>query len=107
MRITFQIIIAALTVLGFYFCIKTLASLIFTSKQIAAAIIVEGKRQIEDIDLLLTEASSALFAVRRQRIAVIIPEGVWNACNKNEKKFAEEMINNFGAELFFIDTVDS
>ena len=107
MRITFQIIIAALTVLGFYFCIKTLASLIFTSKQIAAAIIVEGKRQIEDIDLLLTEASSALFAVRRQRIAVIISKGVWNACNKNEKKFAEEMINNFGAELFFIDTVDS
>ena len=107
MDILFQIIIAALSVTGFYFCLKTIASLIFTSRPIAATISVEGKGQIEDIDLLLTEASSALFAVRRRRIAVIIPENVWNTCNKNEKKFAEEMINNFGAELFFIDTVDS
>jgi hypothetical protein len=107
MHISLQIIIAALTVLGFYFCLKTLASLIFTSRQIAASVIIETKKQLNDLDLLLPEASSALFATRRKKITVIVSEVVWDACDEKERAFAEKIIDYFGAELCFVSAIDS
>ena len=102
MHISIQITIAALSVLGLYFVLKVIASLIFASKQIAATVVIETKKQLTELDLLLPEASSALFAARRSRLAVIVPKGVWNACSEKEKSFAEEMIDYFGAELFIV-----
>ncbi len=102
MHVSIQIIIAALTVLGFYFCLKTLASLIFTSKQISASVIIESKKQISELDLLLPEASSALFATRKKRLAVLVPKSIWNACDQKEKYTAREIMDYFGAELYII-----
>ena len=107
MHVSLQIIIAALSVLGFYFCLKTIASLIFTSKHIAAAVIIEAKEQLRDLDILIPEASGALFTARRRRLAVIVSKGIWNACNENEKHCAEEIIDSFGAKLYFVSTIDS
>lgn len=107
MHITFQIIIAALSVLGLFLCLKTLASLIFTSGQIAGAVIIEAKEQLRDLDILISEASAALFSVRRRRLAVIVPAVIWNACNEKEKHRAEEIIDSLGAKLYFISTIDS
>lgn len=106
MHITFQIIIAALSVLGLYLCLKTLASLIFTSRQISASVIIETKEQLKDIDLLLPEASSAVFFARR-RISVIIFENVWASCDEKEKSDAKEIIGLFGVKLYFVSAIDS
>ena len=106
MDILLQIIIAALTVLGFYFCLKTLASLIFTSRQIAAAVIIEDKIQLYDLDMLLQDASGALFATKRHRVAVFIPHEIWNKCNENEKALFKETADCFGAEFYPIRPYD-
>lgn len=107
MHVSLQIIIAALAILGFYFCLKILASLIFTSKQIAATVIVETKEQLHDLDILIPEASSALFTARRRKLAVIVPKTIWNSCGEKEKHFAEEVIESFGARLYFVSATDS
>ena len=106
MHISLQIIIAALTVLGLYLCFKTLASLIFTSRQITSAIIIENKEQLLDIDLLIPEAEDALLFKRRRGAAVIIPENIWKTCSKKERSFAIESANSFGARLYFCETID-
>ena len=106
MDILFQIIIAALSVMGFYFCLKTIASLIFTSRQIAAAVIIEDKIQLYDLDMLLQDASSALFATRRRRIGVFVPSNIWNECRDSEKALVKEFINCFGAEFYLTRPLD-
>lgn len=107
MHVSLQIIIAALAILGFYFCLKILASLIFTSKQIAATVIIETKEQLRDLDILIPEASSALFTARRCKLAVIVPKTIWNACSEKEKHFTKEAIESFGARLYFVSAIDS
>ena len=106
MHVSLQIIIAALSVTGFYFCLKTIASLIFTSRQIAAAVIIEDKIQLYDLDMLLQDASSALFATRRRRIGVFIPTEIWNESSDSEKALVKEIINCFGAEIYLNRPLD-
>lgn len=106
MDILLQIIIAALSVMGFYFCLKTIASLILTSRQIAAAVIIEDKIQLYDLDMLLQDASGALFATRRRRIGVFIPTEIWNECRDSEKALVKELIDCFGAEIYLNRPLD-
>ncbi len=106
MHISLQIIIAALSVMGFYFSLKTIASLIFTSRQIAAAVIIEDKIQLYDLDMLLQDASGALFATKRRRVAVFIPHEIWNKCQDNEKALFKELADTFGAEFYISRPLD-
>ena len=76
----------------------------FASKNIAATVLIHSEKQLSEIDMLLDEALSSLFAVRRRNIAVLIPEYLWIACDEKEKSFAKEMINTFGAKLYFISS---
>ena len=100
MQITVQIIIAALSLLGLFFAFRVLASLIFTSRQITAAVVIENERQLGELDMLLNEASSALYAMRRRRLSVFVQPSVWNTCDEKIKRFAVETIEYFGAELY-------
>ena len=104
MHISIQIMIATLSVLGLYFCLKTMASLIFTNEQIVASVKIESETQLDTLDLLLEEASSALFATRRRRLAVFIPANIWESCGAQSQKHAKEISEEFGAE-FYICTV--
>ena len=104
MHISIQIIIATLSVLGLCFCLKTMASLIFTNEQIVAAVIIESETQLDTLDLLLEEASSALFATRGRRLAVCIPANIWESCSTQSRKRAKEISEEFGAG-FYICTV--
>ena len=106
MHVSIQIIIAALSVLGFYFSLRTVASLIFASKQISASVVIESKKQLLSIDVLLSEASSALIATRGRRLTVLVSESIWSSCTKIEKSFVWENIEVFGARLYFISAVD-
>ena len=102
MHISLRIIIAALSVLGFYFCLKTLASLIFTSKQIFAAVIIDDLKQIKDLDFLLEDASSALFATKGRRLAILVPSEVWSICDENDRSRAKSISDEFGAKIYFV-----
>ena len=102
MHISLQIIIAALAVLGFYFCLKTLASLIFSNKCIAAAVIINDKKQLRELDLLLDDASVALFAARNRRLAVFVPQNIWTDCDEADKKLSRTLADEFGAEFYII-----
>ena len=102
MHVALQIIIATLSVLGLYFCLKTLASLIFTSNQISAAIIIETEKQLNDLDLLLENASSALFFARQRRILVLVHKNIWNTCSEKEKSLTTNMVDAFGATFIVI-----
>lgn len=102
MHISLQIIIAALSALGFYFCLKTLASLIFSNKCITASVIISDKKQLRNLDLLLDEASSALFTVRRRRLAVLVPNSIWTNCDEADQKLAHTHADEFGAVFYII-----
>lgn len=102
METAFMITVAALAILGFYFLLKIISSLIFASKSIAAAVIIDDKKQLRNLDLLFDDASSALFATRRRRIALFVPYAVWSACDEGDKKLAEDLIDRFGAEFYII-----
>ena len=102
MHISLQIIIAARSVMGFYFCLKTIASLIFTSKQIAAAVIIDSKEQLRELDVLLEDAYSAFYTLRKRRLAVFIPTRVWEVCDEHDKALSKDLIDQFDAELYII-----
>ena len=102
MHISLQIIIAALSVLGLFFSLKTIASLIFASKHIAAAVMIDDKKLLSDLDTLLDEASSALFAARRRRLALFVPNDIWDSFSDEEKDDLMEHIDRFGAEFYVI-----
>ena len=106
MHVSIQIIIAALSVMGIYFCLKTIASLIFTSRLISAAIIIENTDQLPELDMLLSDAESALFATRGKRLAVLIPKKIWNACPEEKQEYICEIARTYGAILHFTDTID-
>ena len=106
MHISLQIIIAALAVLGFYFCLKTLASLIFSNKCIAASVIINDKKQLRELDLLLDDASVALFATRHRRLAVLVPKDIWTNCDEADRKLAHALADEFCAELYIIRPLD-
>ena len=101
MHISLQIIIAALSVTGICFCFKTIASLIFTSRLISAAVIIENTDQLPELDMLLDDAASVLFAVRGKRTAVLIPQSIWNACTQKEQERVCEITRTLGASLHF------
>ncbi len=102
METAFMITVAALAIMGFYFLLKIISSFIFASKSIAAAVMIDRKDQLRNLDLLLDDASSALFAIRRRRLAVFVPNEIWSACDEIDKSLAKELIDRFGAELYVI-----
>ena len=104
MHISLQIIIAALSVLGLYFCLRTIASLMFTNKQITAAVIIDNEKQLENLEFLLSEAEEAIFAARGRRLAVFIPANIWEECGSQSQSLVKEISEGLGAE-FYICTV--
>ena len=102
METVFMIIVSVLSIMGFYFLIKVISSLIFANKSIVAAIMIDHKKQLRELDLLLDDASSALFAMRRRRLAVFVPSEIWNLCTEQEQYLTKEFTEKFGAEFFII-----
>lgn len=100
MNIAIGIAVSALSLLGVFLIIRVAAASFFTSKQIAACVIVESKGQLCELDMLLPDAASALFAVRNQRLAVIVPSELWESCEEKERLCAKEMARAFSAELY-------
>ena len=67
---------------------------------------IERKEQLRELDLLLDEASSALLATRRRRIAVFVPDEIWKSCDDSSKSLAKELTDHLGAEFYIIGSTD-
>lgn len=100
MHISLQIIIAALSVLGLYFCLRIIASLIFTNEQITAAVIIKKERQLEDLDLLISEAEEELLFTHQRKVAVFVPQSIWDACEIERKEKILSLCRDLGIPLY-------
>lgn len=100
MYLLVQIIVSALAVLGFYFLLGVIVGRLFSGRFIAAAVIVERREQLESLDIMISEASSAVVFSRGRRVAVIIPRELLDGCSESERKRITETADNFGAEIY-------
>lgn len=96
-----HIVIAALAVLGLYFLLKVIFSLIFGSHT-ATAVIIEDKISLRSLDILLDDAKSAIMFSKRGRIVVLLPENVLSECDDGDKALLREIAESYGAEVYSI-----
>lgn len=100
MYLLVQIIVSALAVLGFYFLLKVIVGRLFSGCFISAAVIVERIEQLESLDIMISEASSAVLFARGRRVAVIISRELLESCSQSEKKKINEILDSVGAEIY-------
>ena len=100
MRLLFQIIIAALAVLGFYFILKVMSALLFSKSFVAAAVIIENRKQLESLDILISEASSSVVFSKGRRIALIVPRILLEECSECERRNMNEVAEDLGAKIY-------
>lgn len=100
MYLLVQIIVSALAVLGFYFLLKVIVGRLFSGRFIATAVIVERIEQLESLDIMISEASSAVLFARGRRVAVIISRELLESCSQSEKKKINEILDSVGAEIY-------
>ena len=100
MYLLVQIIVSALAVLGFYFMLKVIVGRLFSGRYIATAVIVERIEQLESLDIMISEALSAVVFSRGRRVAVIVPRELLDACSQSERKKITEIADDFGAEIY-------
>ena len=100
MYLLVQIIVSALAVLGFYFLLKVIVGRLFSGRYIATAVIVERIEQLESLDIMISEALSAVVFSRGRRVAVIVPRELLDACSQSERKKITEIADDFGAEIY-------
>ncbi len=100
MYLLVQIIVSALAVLGFYFLLKVIVGRLFSGRFIAAAVIVERYEQLESLDIMISEASSAIVFAKGRRVAVIVPRDLLDGCSESERKRITETADDFGAEIY-------
>ncbi|MBQ9749317.1 MAG: hypothetical protein IJV87_01885 [Clostridia bacterium] len=100
MYLLVQIIVSALAVLGFYFMLKVIVGRLFSGRYIATAVIVERHEQLESLDIMISEALSAVVFSRGRRVAVIVPRELLDACSQSERKKITEIADDFGAEIY-------
>jgi Na+-transporting NADH:ubiquinone oxidoreductase subunit NqrD len=101
MGIVLHITAAALAVLGLYFLLKVIFSLVFRDETVAA-VIIKDTIKLKSLDILLDDASRALFFTRGKRLAVFVTEEVWERCDGGDRALAREVAESFGANLYII-----
>ena len=101
MGIILHIVVAALAVLGLYFLLKVIFSLIFQSHT-ATAVIIEDKISLRSLDILLDDAKSAVLFSQRGRIVVLLPENVLSECDEGDKALLRETAESYGAKIYSI-----
>ena len=100
MRIAFEVIVAALAVFGLYFFIKVIAGRIFADKEIGAAVIIDHETQLDNLDILILEASEALFCVQRRKISVFVPKSIWNGYEAGKKAQVISLCHDYGVRIY-------
>ena len=99
----FQIVVAALAVIGFYGVLHGLLAVFFTPRELAVAVVVTRPVPPEELDILLCEARRTPCG-RGKRVVLVLPHGLWEEVMKNTEGYAE-VLERYGASLsFLVDT---
>lgn len=100
MYLFFQIVVSALSVLGFYFLLKVISACLFSRGFVAAAVIVERKEQLESLDILMSEASSSVVFSKGRRVALVVSKELLDSCSESERNRITETADDFGAGIY-------
>ncbi len=96
----FAAILATLSVLGAYFLLKILFSLLFGNKTTAAAVLVTEKKALKDLDLSIADAASALFYTKNRKLGILIPKTLFHSLTQAEQFNLQEIADAYGAEIY-------
>ena len=97
----FQVMIAALAVIGFYGVLHGLLAVFLTPRELATAVVVSRPLPPEELDILLCEARRTPCG-RGKRVVLVLPHGLWEEGMKETKDYVEVM-ERYGATLCFLE----
>ena len=97
----FQIVIAALAVIGFYGILHGLFAVFLTPRELAVAVVVSRLLPPEELDILLCEARRTPCG-RGKRVVLVLSRRLWEEGMKETEGYAEVM-ERYGATLCFME----
>ena len=92
-----QVVMAALSVIGFYGILHALLEALLTPRELAAAVILTKYVPSEELDILLCEAKRAPCG-RGKRVVLVLPLDLWETCMQEGGEY-RELIEKYGATL--------
>lgn len=101
LQILFYVIVAALSVIGFYGVIHALLEGLMLPAPIATAVVLAGDTSPEELDILLCEARRA--PVGRRRVILLVDTALLEGTVGERGTLYpayEEMVAKYGVELF-------
>ena len=99
----FQVMIAALAVIGFYGVLHGLLAVFLTPRELAVAVVVTRPVPPEELDILLCEARRTPCG-RGKRVVLVLPHGLWEESMKDSEDFAEVLARYSPTISFLEDT---
>ena len=99
----FQILIAALAVIGFYGVLHGLLEVFLTPRELAVAVVVTRLLPFEELDILLCEARRTPCG-RGKRVVLVLPRRLWEENIKNSDDYAEVLARYSPTLCFLEDT---
>ncbi len=100
-----QVLVAALSVIGFYGILHAVFETVACPKQITAAVVVRNMKDAEDMDILLCEARRAPCRGAKRRIFLVISADLMDGRLGEAGKLKEEyaaLAERYGAEVVFL-----
>ena len=100
-EILFDVLVAALSVIGFYGVLHGVFESLLVPRELATAVLLEGWVSPEELDMLLCEARRAPFGGRR-RVVLVIPLTLLNEMTGDGGELEEayaEVLEKYGAVL--------
>jgi hypothetical protein len=101
-QIISQVLIAALSVIGFYGILHAVFETVLRPGQITSAVVVRSMKDAEDLDILLCEARRAPCKGAKRRLFLIVSadlmEGLVGEAGKLKEEYAI-LADRYGAEV--------
>jgi hypothetical protein len=101
-----EALVALFAVFGFFCAARMLCELVFASPQIAVAIEVREKQDVQELDMLLHEARAAFLRKGRARLVVLISSDLMDGTVGDGEELSplyDELLEEYGAECYLID----
>ena len=105
-----HVLVAALSVIGFYGTLHALFETVACPKQITAAVVVENMKDAQDLDILLCEARRAPCKGAGRRVFLVVSADLMDGCLGEAGKLKEEyaaLAERYGAEVVFLPSCES
>ncbi len=101
-----QVLIAALSVIGFYGILHAIFETALRPRQITVAVVVQTMKDAEDLDILLCEARRAPCRGGKPRLFLIVSADLMDGRMGEAGKLKEEyaiLVERYGAEVCILE----